>query len=332
MSAGDRECGCGSRWWGRAWRASPRRGSWSAAGHEVVVFEKSRGLGGRLAARRAEGGRARPRQPGRRGAARVSALRAADRRRFRPTTGSDLADGVAFASGATRLPKLMAEGLDVRLGVRLAALRARGRRPRARRRAGQHPRRGRRRRGHRPRAPGGRPARAQPRGAASGSRRCGPLAYEPAVMVLLGSAAWATPTAWPRPAPGVRTGPIGGGAPRGGEGTAAASRAWSRSSCASRGPVSARAARRLRRGRARARAPRAGRRARAVGGRRPAWAQVKRWRFAVPRGRLDAGAVNPPGARIVVAGDTLTGAGFGRSGPPPRGFDSGVEPPAASPG
>ena len=50
----------------------------------------------------------------------------ADRRPAAPTTGSTSPTGVAFASGATRLPKLMAEGLDVRLGVRLAALRAAG--------------------------------------------------------------------------------------------------------------------------------------------------------------------------------------------------------------
>jgi predicted NAD/FAD-dependent oxidoreductase len=43
----------------------------------------------------------------------------------------------------------------------------------------------------------------------------------------------------------------------------------------------------------------------------PAWAQVKRWRFAVPVARLDAEAVNRPGSRIVVAGDTVTGAAFG---------------------
>ena len=35
----------------------------------------------------------------------------------------DLDDGIAYRSGATRLPKLMADGLEVVLGVRLAALR-----------------------------------------------------------------------------------------------------------------------------------------------------------------------------------------------------------------
>jgi predicted NAD/FAD-dependent oxidoreductase len=46
-------------------------------------------------------------------------------------------------------------------------------------------------------------------------------------------------------------------------------------------------------------------------GAEPAWSQVKRWRFAVPEGRLDADEVNRPGVRIVVAGDTVTGASFG---------------------
>jgi predicted NAD/FAD-dependent oxidoreductase len=46
----------------------------------------------------------------------------------------------------------------------------------------------------------------------------------------------------------------------------------------------------------------------------PAWGQVKRWRFAVPAGRLDREEVNPPGARVVVAGDAVAGAGFGAAG------------------
>ncbi len=132
-----------------------------ADGHEVVVLEKSRGLGGRLATRRAEGTvldhgspvLAAPAGTALRGLA--DALHADDR--------VDLDDGIAFATGATRLPKLMAGGLDVRLGVRLAALRDAGGALRARRRAGQHPRRRRRGRGHGARAPGGRPARPKPR-------------------------------------------------------------------------------------------------------------------------------------------------------------------------
>jgi len=59
-------------------------------------------------------------------------------------------------------------------------------------------------------------------------------------------------------------------------------------------------------------------------GAEPAWSQVKRWRYAVPEGRLDADEVNPPGARIVVAGDTVTGATFGGDDHH-RVFASGVE-------
>jgi predicted NAD/FAD-dependent oxidoreductase len=43
----------------------------------------------------------------------------------------------------------------------------------------------------------------------------------------------------------------------------------------------------------------------------PAWVQVKRWRYAVPTGRLDGPSLNPPGTRIVLAGDSLTGASLG---------------------
>ena len=82
-----------------------------ADGHEVVVVEKSRGLGGRLAARRAEGAvldHGSPvisAPPGTALRRLIDALPADDR--------VDLDDGIAFATGATRMPKLMAEGLDV---------------------------------------------------------------------------------------------------------------------------------------------------------------------------------------------------------------------------
>jgi predicted NAD/FAD-dependent oxidoreductase len=48
----------------------------------------------------------------------------------------------------------------------------------------------------------------------------------------------------------------------------------------------------------------------------PAWAQVKRWRFAVPLGRLDPAWVARPGSRIALAGDAVTGAGFGEAAHP----------------
>jgi predicted NAD/FAD-dependent oxidoreductase len=45
-----------------------------------------------------------------------------------------------------------------------------------------------------------------------------------------------------------------------------------------------------------------------------AWAQVKRWRFAVPRGCADPAAVAPPGSSAVLAGDAVAGAAFGGAG------------------
>ena len=92
-----------------------------ANGHEAVVFEKSRGLGGRLASRRAEGtvldhgSRVVAAPLGSRLRDAIDNADADDR--------VNLDGGVAFTGGATRLPKLMAAGLDIRLGVRLAALR-----------------------------------------------------------------------------------------------------------------------------------------------------------------------------------------------------------------
>lgn len=55
-----------------------------------------------------------------------------------------------------------------------------------------------------------------------------------------------------------------------------------------------------------------------------AWSQVKRWRFAVPVGRVDADEVNAAGSRIVIAGDAVTGASFGGADHHAV-FDSGVE-------
>lgn len=88
------------------------------------MLEKSRGLGGRLAARRAErtvldhGSPVISAPPDTALRRLVDALPADDR--------FDLGDGIAFSTGATRMPKLIAEGLDVLLGVRLAALRPSG--------------------------------------------------------------------------------------------------------------------------------------------------------------------------------------------------------------
>ncbi len=38
---------------------------------------------------------------------------------------------------------------------------------------------------------------------------------------------------------------------------------------------------------------------------KPAWCQVKRWRYATARERLDQGAINPEWTRVVVAGDAV---------------------------
>jgi predicted NAD/FAD-dependent oxidoreductase len=41
---------------------------------------------------------------------------------------------------------------------------------------------------------------------------------------------------------------------------------------------------------------------------------VKRWRYAVPAGRLDREELTPRGSRIAVAGDAVAGGGFGAAG------------------
>lgn len=94
-------------------------GRLAAAGHEVCVLEKSRGLGGRMATRRTEGtvldhGCPALRVPA--GSA-LAALLARLPREERV----ELADGeTAFRPGITWLAKRMADGLEVRTGVRLA--------------------------------------------------------------------------------------------------------------------------------------------------------------------------------------------------------------------
>ncbi len=273
-----------------------------AAGHEAIVFEKSRGLGGRIASRRSEGAvldhgsRVVAAPAGTALRALVDRLGADDR--------VDLADGVAFRSGATRLPKLMAEGLDVRLGVRLAALRAAGGGLELGDEQGNM---------HGTvdavvvTAPAPQAAELIDRSPESGARVAAlrEVAYAPAVMVLLGLR-----TAAPDPEGVARisAGPIAEVRHEGVKGRPAidgidpvvvrlGERASEEMLDASDEAVLARTLPEL--------AGLLGQKAAA-----PAWAQVKRWRFAVPRGSADADAINPPGARIVVAGDTLTGARF----------------------
>jgi predicted NAD/FAD-dependent oxidoreductase len=274
-----------------------------AGGHEVVVFEKSRGLGGRLAARRAGGAVldhgspaiAAPEGTGLRGLA--DALPADDR--------VDVEDGIAYRSGATRLPKLMAEGLDVVAGVRLAALRESG----AGLELGDE-------QGNSHGAAGAVVVTAPaPQAADLLERSPEPaervallrgLAYEPAVMVLAGVRLDRAPD-WTAARPGagplaeVRNEASKGREPADGALPFVARLAPAESAAlleASDEAVLDRALPAL---------------AGLLGpaGADPAWAHVKRWRLAVPAGRLDPEEVNGPGSRVVVAGDAVTGASFG---------------------
>jgi predicted NAD/FAD-dependent oxidoreductase len=268
-----------------------------ADGHEVVVLEKSRGLGGRLASRRAggpvldHGSPVLAAPPGTALRALCDAYPAGDR--------VDLDDGIAYASGATRLPKLMAGGLDVRLGVRLAALREAD----AGLELGDE-------QGNTHgvvdgvvvTAPAPQAADLLERSPGGGERGAllRTLTYAPAVMVLAG-------------VPGAAEGPVAE-LPREGplaevRREAAKGRAGALAPVVARldGPASA------------ALLDAADARVLEVAlpalasllGAEPAWAQVKRWRYAVPEGRIDPDAINPPGARVVVAGDAVTGASFG---------------------
>lgn len=277
-------------------------------GHDVVVFEKSRGVGGRLAARRAGGtvvDHGSPVVSAPRGSALrdlVDGLGAGDR--------VDLDDGIAFATGATRLPKLMAEGLDVRLGVRLAALRDAGGGLELGDQQGTT---------HDAvdavvvTAPAPQAADLLARSPAAGPRVAAlwAVAYAPAVMVLLGlridgADAWGAlaEAEAGEPIAAVRRESVKARPPADGV-EAVVVRLDERASAdlldASDEMVLQRALPALA---ARLRPAAAD----------PVWAQVKRWRHAVPvAAPPDPGAINPPGDRIVVAGDTLTGAGFGSS-------------------
>jgi predicted NAD/FAD-dependent oxidoreductase len=274
----------------------------AARGHEVLVLEKSRGVGGRIASRRVggtvvdHGSPVVDAPPGSALAAVAAELPAGERIR--------LADGLAMPAGLTRLPKMLAGGLDLRLGVRVAALRqARGGLEVADEQGNAHgavdavvvaaPA---------PQAAdllerGPEPARA------AALRR---LTYLPAVMVLAGVRLASppgdgAPLAAPDPLAEVRREDAKGRPAAGGIVPVVArlgQEASTRLLDAADEEVLARALPAL---------------AAALGSAAadPEWAQVKRWRYAVPAGRLDRDAVNPPGCRVVVAGDAVAGAGFG---------------------
>lgn len=109
------------------------------AGHEVVVLEKSRGLGGRMAARRAEAGAVVDHGLPVLDAPRDGVLAkyiveyAADDLLEvegpgdpEPGRAIEGAPRLAWPGGMTRLPKAMAEGLEVVTDVRVAGIRADG--------------------------------------------------------------------------------------------------------------------------------------------------------------------------------------------------------------
>ncbi len=275
-----------------------------AAGHEVVVVEKSRGLGGRLASRRIGGTILDHGSPAI-AAPEGSGLRAA----IAASPAPDMAeadDGVVYASGATRLPKLLAAGLDVRLGVRMAALRSHS----DGLELGDE-------RGNTHgvadavivTAPAPQAADLLERSPVPDERVAAlrTLAYAPAVMVLAGLPEGLVSWQSRRPSSAAlaevrRETPKGRAAVAGVEAFVARL-----DEAAARDLIDASDEAVLERA-----LPALGAVVGAAGA-EPAWVQVKRWRYAVPIGHLDAEAVNPAGSRIVIAGDTVTGAAFGSS-------------------
>lgn len=271
-----------------------------AGGHEVVVIEKSRGLGGRVASRRAHGAMLDHGSPATAAPAGSALRRLADE--LAADDRIELPDGLAWRSGATRLPKAMAEGLAVLHGVRLAALRpGDGGLELGDEQGNTH--------GVAEAVVVTAPA---PQAADLLARSPEPaervallrsLAYEPAVMVLAGVAVGG----WPlgrttvgqladlRDESSKGRPPVDGLRPLvarlGPEASTELLDASDDAVLAVALPALAEALG--------ADAP------------APAWTQVKRWRFAVPAGRLDREEANPPGSPIVVAGDAVTGARFG---------------------
>lgn len=281
------------------------------AGHEVVVLEKSRGLGGRMAARRAEGGAVVdhglpvldvPRDGV---LARYIVDLAADDLMEVDAPGDPVPgramDGVprlAWPSGMTRLPKAMAEGLEVVTDVRVAAIRADGDMLEVAQDQGNTL-------GTYDyviiTAPGAQAADlldASPRGAVRAAD-VRAVAYDTAVMVLVGVAM--DPPEWfaHRPLTGaiayitneVAKGrePIGGVVPFVVRLDADVSERLMEASDAR---VLDEALPLL----AKVLGPRAA---------APEWSQVKRWRYSTSRGRIDQAALNPEGARVLVAGDAV---------------------------
>jgi len=286
------------------------------AGHQVTVFEKSRGLGGRLAARRLEGtvvehgapaldapaGTPLAELAGSLGAPAPAAVTAP--LRGVPPPDAPMQAPHAFAQGLTQLAKRMAEGLEVVRGVRVATLRPAG---------GGYEIGDEQGNGH------GRadavvvsapPAQAadlldrspEPPARAAALRA---LAHHPAVVAILGVPMPAPPPwflLWPPEGPLAAVAvPVHAGreavdgvvpvvarlAP--GPSAAMLDAATDEEVVAAMRPALA-----------------------GVLGAAPevAWSQVKRWRFSTVARRGDANTLNPPGSRIVLCGDALSPPGM----------------------
>lgn len=286
------------------------------AGHEVVVLEKSRGLGGRMAARRADGDAVVDHglpvldvPPGGVLAGYVVDLAADDVLEVdapgEPVPGRAMPDAprLAWPQGMTRLPKAMAEGLQVVTDVRVAAIRGDG----DMLELGQD-------QGNTlgafdwvvVTAPGAQAADlldTSPRGAvrASDMRAVG---YDAAVMVLAGVAMDIPEWFAHRPL----TGPI----------------QYITNECAKGRPpadgvvplvarLDPDVSERLMEESDRAVLAEALPALAKVLGKaaaRPAWAQVKRWRYSTTRDRLDQDAMNPEWTRVLVAGDAVAAGPF----------------------
>lgn len=270
-------------------------------GYEVVVIEKSRGVGGRLAARRIEGtvvDHGAPLiecVPG-------SALHGLVHSLARDDVVWMSASTVAYRSGATRLAKLMAEGVEVLLGVRITALRA----ARAGFELG-----GEQGNTHGVvdavviSAPAPQAADLLEQSPEAGTRVTALRAavYDPAVMILAGmrirTPSSLEPFAVETPFARITAESARGREPIDGVMPVVARIAPGRSADlfdAADGDILADLA------------PRLSALCGAVG--EPAWTQVKRWRYATLPVRLDPEVVNPPASRIVVCGDTIAGGGL----------------------
>jgi renalase len=272
-------------------------------GHGVTVFEKSRGIGGRVASRRVEGTVVDHGSPALSVPAESSLADA-----LAPHLDETVArvpEGIAGAAGAASPLKALAADLDLRRGVRLAALRTSSAGYElADEQGNAH--------GHAdavvvtapaPQAADLLEASGEAAGRVAALRE---LRYLPAIMVLAGVRTAVAGGPVPAfsaedPLAGVRVETDKGRPPIDGVSPVVARLTPARSAAlidASDEAVLGLALPAL---------------ARALGDAAgdPDWVQVKRWRYAVPEGSLDPRRLNPIGSRIVLAGDSLTGAAFG---------------------